>query len=98
MEVCWSVNEKSRSNVIQILEKYGKRPLSKNENTEAVRHFEENDYQGEILHANRNKIDLSVERLWTLKIPFPVHSSFFTSYPIPMSSILGLKFKLKSKL
>ena len=33
-----------------------------------------------------------------LKSPPPVHSSFFTSYLIPMFSILGLKFKLKSKL
>ena len=33
-----------------------------------------------------------------LKSPFTVPSSFFTKYPIPMFSILGLKFKLKSKL
>ena len=64
----------------------------KNEDTKAVRHFEENNYQGDDLHANRNKIDLSV------KFHPPVNSSFFTRYPITMFSILGLKFKLKSKL
>ena len=31
---------------------------------------------------------------YRLKSPPPVHSSFFTSYLIPMFSILGLKFKL----
>ena len=33
-----------------------------------------------------------------LKSPPPIHSLNFTSYPIPMFLILGLKFKLKSKL
>ena len=32
------------------------------------------------------------------KSPSPVHSLIFTSYPIPMFSILGLKFKLNYKL
>ena len=32
-----------------------------------------------------------------LKSPTPVRSLNFTRYPIPMFSILGLKFKLKSK-
>ena len=71
-----------------------KRPLSKNEDIKALRHFEENNYQD--LYANWNKIDLTVSTL--LKSPPPVHSLNFTSYPIPMFSILGLKFKLKSKL
>ena len=31
-------------------------PLSKNEDTKAVRHSEENNYQGNDLHANHNKI------------------------------------------
>ena len=34
-----------KSNVIQMSEKCWKRRLSKNEDTKAVRHFEENDYQ-----------------------------------------------------
>ena len=33
-----------------------------------------------------------------LKSPSPVHSLNFTSYLIPMFSILSLKFKLKSKI
>ena len=41
----------------EISEKCRKRPLSKNENTKAVRHFEENNYQPDDLHLNRYKID-----------------------------------------
>ena len=33
-----------------------KRPLSKNEDTKAVHHFEENIYDEDDLRANRNKI------------------------------------------
>ena len=40
-----------------------KRPLSKNEDTKAESHFEENNYQQDDLQTNRNKIDLSVQRL-----------------------------------
>ena len=36
-------------------------PQSENEDTKAVRHFEKNNYQGDELHANRNKIDKSVQ-------------------------------------
>ena len=79
-------------------EKCRKLPLSKNEDTKAVRHFEENNYQGNDLHANRNTIDYSIQRLWAFKISPSVHSSFFTSYSIQMLWILGLKFKLKSEL
>ena len=43
-------------------EKYWKRPLSNNEDTKTVRHFEEDNYQGNELQANRNKINLSVQR------------------------------------
>ena len=57
LEVCWSVSETFRSNVIRMSEKYWKRPLLKNEDTKAVRHFEENNYQGDEIHANRNKTD-----------------------------------------
>ena len=52
-----SVCETSRGNVSQMLEKCRKCPLSKNEDTNVVRHFEENNYQGDDLHANSNKID-----------------------------------------
>ena len=38
-------------------QKFQKHPLSKNEDTKAIRHFEENNYEGDDLHANRNKID-----------------------------------------
>ena len=38
-------------------------PLSKNEDTKAVRYFEENNYKGDDLHANRNKINQTVHRL-----------------------------------
>ena len=81
-------------------EKSWKSPLSKNEDTDVVHHFEENNYQGDDLHANHNKIDSSVQHLWAFKIPPPppVHSSFFTCYPIAMFSILGLKFKLKPEI
>ena len=56
LEVCWSVIEIPRSNVIQISEKCWKRPLSKNVDPKAVRHFEENNYQGDDLHLNLSKI------------------------------------------
>ena len=46
-----------RVNVIQMLEKCWMRPLSKNVDAKAVRHFEENNLQGDDLHANRNTID-----------------------------------------
>ena len=32
-------------------------PPIKNDDTKAVLHFEENNYQGNDLHANRNKIE-----------------------------------------
>ena len=51
------------NNVIQMLEKCWKHPVSKNVDTKAVRHFEENNYQGEDLHAISNKIDMSIQRL-----------------------------------
>ena len=38
-----TVREKPRNSVIQISEKCRKRPLSKNEDIKAVRHFEENN-------------------------------------------------------
>ena len=79
-------------------EKCRKRPLSKNEDTKAVHHFEENNYDGDDLHANSNKIGLSVQRLRAFKISPSLHSSFFTSYQIPMFLISGLKFMLKLKL
>ena len=44
-------------------EKHLKRPVSKNEDTKTVRHFEENNHQADDLYANRNKIDLSVQNL-----------------------------------
>ena len=43
-----------------MLKKSRKPPLSKNEDTKAVRHFEENNYQGNDLREIRNKIDLSI--------------------------------------
>ena len=54
-----------------MLEKSRKGPLSKNEDTKAVRHFEENYYQGDDLHASRNITDESVQRLWAFKILSP---------------------------
>ena len=38
-------------------EKCQKHPQSKNEDTKAVYHFEENNYQVNDLQANRNKIE-----------------------------------------
>ena len=81
-----------------MLEKCQKRPLSKNENTKAIRYFEANNYQEDDLHANRNKTDSLFNDYDCLKSPPPVHSLNFTSFLIPMFLILGLKFKLKSKL
>ena len=40
-----------------------KRLVQKNEDTKAVRHFEEYNYQGNDLHAILNKIDLFVQSL-----------------------------------
>ena len=37
--------------------KWQKRPLSKNEDIKPVRNFEENNYQENDLHANRNEIE-----------------------------------------
>ena len=42
--------------VVNAQEKCWKRPLSKNEDTKAVHHFEENNYIEDNLHENRNKI------------------------------------------
>ena len=61
--MCFLKNGIPRNIVIQMFEKCRKRPLSKNEDTKAVRHFEENNHQGDDLHANRNKIDSSVQSL-----------------------------------
>ena len=49
--------KKTRSNIIQMLEKYLKSRLTKNEDNKAALHFEENNYQGDDLHANCNKTD-----------------------------------------
>ena len=74
-----------------MLEKCRKHPVSKYENTKAVRRFEKNNYRGNDLHAKRNKIE-------RLKSPLRINSQIFASYPISMFSILGLKLKLKSKV
>ena len=71
LEICWCVSETPRSNVIQMSEKCRKRPMSKNEDTKAVRHFEENNYQEDDLHANHNKTDSSVQCLRAFKFPIP---------------------------
>ena len=63
MEVRWSVREKSRINVIQMSEKCRKRPLLKKEVTKAVHQLDENNYQGDEIHANRKKNDSSVQQL-----------------------------------
>ena len=78
-------------------EKCRKRPLSKNEEIIAVRHYQENNYQGDELHSNCKKTDYSVHAYKQNKISTPFHFYFF-SYTIPMFSILGLKYKLKPKL
>ena len=57
LEVCQSVIETRWNNAIEISEKCWKRPLTKNVDTKTVRHFEENNYQGDDLHANHNKND-----------------------------------------
>ena len=44
-------------------EKRPKRPVSKNEETKALNHFEDNNYQENDLHANRNKIEQIVQFL-----------------------------------
>ena len=75
-------------------EKWRKHSLSKNEDIKTVRHFEENNYQGDDLHANLISLLNVYEHL---KCPPPVHSLNFSSYATPMFSIFGLKFKMKSK-
>ena len=47
----------------------GRALCQKNEDVKAVRHFEENNNQGDDLHKNKNKTDLSVQRLGAFKIP-----------------------------
>ena len=63
LEIFWSGSKTRRSNAIEMSEKYQKRPLSKNEDTTAVRHFEESNFQGDNPHANSNITDQSVQRL-----------------------------------
>ena len=53
LEECWPLSETPWSIVIQVPEKWRKRPLTKNKDTKASRHFEENNYQGVDLQKNQ---------------------------------------------
>ena len=44
-------------------EKCRKYPLSKNKDTKALSHFEENDYKKDEMHTDRHKTDWSVQHL-----------------------------------
>ena len=79
-EARWSCSKIPKRNAIEMSVKCRKRSLSKNEDTKAMRYYEENNYY---------------ERL---KSPPLFTVPFIINYPIPMFLILGLKFKLKSKL
>ena len=74
-----------------------KRPLSKNKDTKAVRFLKKINKGMTCTQTATKSISLfnAYERF---KIPTPVHSLHFTNSPILMFLILGLKFKLKSKL
>ena len=49
----------------------------KNEGTKAARNFEENNYQGDGLHANRKKIDYSVQHFMGVLNPLPCSQFIF---------------------
>ena len=92
LEVCWSVSKTPRSNGIQMSEKFRKLPLSKNEDTKAERHFQENKYHGYDTHANRNKIDWPVQHLWS----FEIHPacSHFIFYWLPSPNVFDFGRKI----
>ena len=74
-------------------EKYRKRPLSKNEDTKAVLHFEESNCQGNDLDAIRNKIDQLFNAYERLKSP-PTPCSQFSFHKLPNPNIFYIGFKI----
>ena len=63
LEECWSDSKTLKRNAVEMSEKCRKHPLSQNKDIKAVHHFEENNYDGDDVHASRNKISLSVQYL-----------------------------------
>ena len=59
-------------------EKCRKRPLSKNEDTKAVRHFEENNYCGDDLHTTATKSISLFNAYESLKYSPSAHSFNFS--------------------